>query len=138
MEQHSRTRPPSVWPTFQAKDAPAMISFLVDVVGFTETVRYGDGDQVDHAQLDWPEGGGVMLGSHKPDQPWSVTPGTAGIYIVSNHIDQVYDRVRAAGATIIREPADTDYGSREFGFADPDGNLWSVGTYAGEPAKAAD
>ncbi|MGD7789539.1 VOC family protein [Propionibacteriaceae bacterium Y1700] len=128
------TRPPSVWPTFQAKDAPAMIKFLVDVVGFVETARYDDGDQVAHCQLDWPEGGGVMFGSHKPDLPWTVAPGTAGIYVVSNQVDEVYERVRASGVEILREPDDTDYGSREFGFADPEGNLWSIGTYAGEPA----
>ena len=27
----------------------------------------------------------------------------------------------------------TDYGSREFGLRDPEGNLWSFGTYRGEP-----
>lgn len=129
-----QTRPPSVWPTFQAKDAPAMIRFLTEVVGFVETARYDDDDLVAHAQLDWPEGGGVMLGSHKPDQSWSPTPGGASIYVVSAHVDEVFARVQASGATILREPNDTDYGSREFGFADADGNLWSVGTYAGEPA----
>jgi len=28
---------------------------------------------------------------------------------------------------------DTDYGSREFSVRDPEGNLWSFGTYRGEP-----
>lgn len=136
-EEADEARAPSVWPTFQANDAPAMIRFLVDVVGFVETARYGEGDVVAHAQLDWPEGGGVMLGSHKPDQPWSPRPGGASIYIVSAHVREVYERVRASGVEILREPNDTDYGSREFGFVDHDGNLWSVGTYAGEPAPTS-
>jgi len=43
--------------------------------------------------------------------------------------------VTAAGADIIRKPEDTDYGSREFALRDPEGNLWSFGTYRGEPAR---
>ena len=38
-------------------------------------------------------------------------------------------RARAAGARIVREPADTDYGSRDYAARDPEGNLWSFGTY---------
>jgi uncharacterized glyoxalase superfamily protein PhnB len=35
----------------------------------------------------------------------------------------------AAGAQVERELADMDYGSREFSVRDPEGNLWSFGTY---------
>ena len=41
----------------------------------------------------------------------------------------------AAGAKITRELNETDYGSFEFGFADPEGNQWSVGTYPGNHAR---
>ena len=48
----------------------------------------------------------------------------------------VRGRAVAAGATIEREPdAETDYGSLEVAFRDPEGNQWSFGTYAGEPRK---
>ena len=56
------TPAPQVWPTLRARDARALIRFLVDVVGFEETAVYGDGDVVHHAQLSWPLGGGIMLG----------------------------------------------------------------------------
>ena len=56
---------PNVWPTLRAHHARALIRFLVDAFGFEETVVYGDGDTVEHAQLSWPEGGGIMLGSHQ-------------------------------------------------------------------------
>jgi uncharacterized glyoxalase superfamily protein PhnB len=39
-------------------------------------------------------------------------------------------------ADVIRPLADTDYGSREFTVRDPEGNLWSFGTYPGTPAPA--
>jgi uncharacterized glyoxalase superfamily protein PhnB len=57
-----------VWPSLRARDARALIRFLVDTFGFEETVVYADGDVVHHAQLSWPEGGGIMLGSARdPD-----------------------------------------------------------------------
>jgi len=114
----------------------ALIDFYVDTFGFEKTVVYADGDSVAHAQLDWPEGGGIMLGSHKPGGAWSRQPGTFGAYVVTDHVDELYERVRSAeGATITRELAETDYGSREFACADPEGNLWSFGTYRGEPRR---
>lgn len=126
--------PPTVWGTFQAHDARAMIDFLLRL-GFEDTAVYGEGDRVDHAQLDWPEGGGVMLGSHKPDGPWSRQPGTAGFYVVTADPRGVHDRAVAAGAEITDELSMTDYGSFGFALRDPEGNLWSFGTYAGEPRK---
>ena len=140
------TPEPQVWPTLRAHDARALITFLVDAFGFEETVVYGDGDRVDHAQLSWPEGGGVMLGSvregdtdaHGQGQGSTPTrPGTFGAYVVTDHVDAVYQRARAAGAEIITEPYDTDYGSHDFAAADPEGNRWSFGTYRGEPRKGA-
>ena len=36
---------------------------------------------------------------------------------------------KAAGARIVRELVDTDYGSRDYAARDPEGHLWSFGTY---------
>jgi uncharacterized glyoxalase superfamily protein PhnB len=130
--------PPQVWPTLRARDARTLIRFLVDVVGFEETVVHGDGDVVHHAQLSWPLGGGIMLGSVREVEGdrWPVQPGTGGAYVVADDIDALHARVAAAGAEITDEPHDTDYGSRDFAMRDPEGNRWSFGTYRGEPRKA--
>jgi uncharacterized glyoxalase superfamily protein PhnB len=129
--------PPTVWGTFQANDARAMIDFLV-ALGFEATAVYADGDTVHHAQLDWPEGGGVMFGSHKTEG-FSVPPGGAGFYVVTADPRAVHDRAVRAGAEITRELNEPDYGGSEFGLRDPEGNQWSFGTYPGEPrAKDAD
>jgi len=128
---------PTVWGTFQAKDARAMLDFLV-AVGFEATAVYADDADpsfVHHAQLDWPEGGGLMFGSHK-DGDWSLTPGSAGFYVVSADPRTVLERATAAGAEITRPLQESDYGSTEFAFRDPEGNRWSVGTYRGVPRKA--
>lgn len=125
--------PPTCWPTIQADDAPALIDFLTDTVGFVRSAVYADGDVVAHAQLSWPEGGGVMLGSHDADREWTREPGTAGVYVVTDRIDEIWARVQAAGARVITPLREVDYGGREFGIADPEGNQWSFGTYRGEP-----
>ncbi|MGW3272612.1 VOC family protein [Streptomyces kronopolitis] len=130
------TPAPQVWPTLRARDARALIRFLVDAFGFEETaVIPGECGRIEHAQLSWPEGGGIMLGSvrDEPDDHWPLRPGTFGAYVVTDHPDELYARATAAGAEITDEPAVTDYGSRGFGARDPEGNRWSFGTYRGEP-----
>jgi uncharacterized glyoxalase superfamily protein PhnB len=129
---------PTVWPAFRARDARSLIRFLVDAFGFEETAVYGEGDVVAHAQLSWPEGGGVMLGSVRddPDDAWQAVPGTAACYVVTADPAAVHARALAAGATVVQDLKTTDYGSKEFAARDPEGNLWSFGTYAGEPRRA--
>ncbi|MFI2352698.1 VOC family protein [Streptomyces sp. NPDC019443] len=135
------TPAPQVWPTLRAHDARALIRFLTDAFGFEETVVHGEGDRVDHAQLSWPEGGGIMLGSAKRDaetDAWPLRPGSFGAYAVTADPDRLYARAKAAGVEITSELRETDYGSRDFAARDPEGNRWSFGTYRGEPRKAAD
>ena len=135
--------PPTVWPTLRARDARGLIRFLVDALGFEEVATYGDqpdgsGDVVVHAELAWPLGGGVMLGSVRggADDPWALSPGAAGCYVVTDDPDALHDRAVAAGAQVVQPLHDTDYGSRDFAVRDPEGNLWSFGTYRGEPRRA--
>jgi uncharacterized glyoxalase superfamily protein PhnB len=127
-----RTPPPQVWPTLRARDARALIRFLVDAFGFREVAVYGDGDRVDHAELAWPPGGGIMLSSvRETDAPGQ--PGTFAAYVVTGDPDALHARAVAAGANITAGLHETDYGSRDFAAADPEGNHWSFGTYRGEP-----
>jgi uncharacterized glyoxalase superfamily protein PhnB len=135
---NDKTPPPQVWPTLRARDARSLISFLVDALGFEETVVYGDGDVVQHAQLSWPLGGGVMLGSARPadeHDTWAVQPGSFGAYVVTDDPDAAFARAVAGGAEVISGLHETDYGSRDFAVRDPEGNRWSFGTYPGEPRR---
>ncbi|WP_410540456.1 VOC family protein [Streptomyces sp. KL2] len=134
---------PTVWPTLRARDALALIRFLADAFGFEETlvVRGGgaDAETVHHAQLDWPEGGGIMLGSVRggEDDPWPLEPGSFGAYVVTDRPDELFARAVGAGARVLREPYDTEHGSRDFAVRDPEGNRWQFGTYRGEPRGTA-
>jgi uncharacterized glyoxalase superfamily protein PhnB len=130
------TPAPQVWPTLRARDARVLIRFLQEAFGFEVTAVYGEGRTVHHAELSWPEGGGVMLGSPRDtdaDGLAATLPGTFGAYVVTADPDAVHARAKAAGAEIVVELHETDYGSRDFAARDPEGNRWSFGTYPGEP-----
>jgi len=122
-----KTPPPQVWPTLRASDARGLIKFLADAFGFVEVVVYGEGDRVDHAQLAWPLAAG---------DDWALRPGSFGCYVVTDEPDKLFARATAAGAKVLRELNDTDYGSRDFAVLDPEGNRWSFGTYRGEPVPS--
>ena len=127
-----------MWGTFQARDAHAMIDFLVKL-GFEATAVYDDPDDPDivqHSELNWPEGGGVMCGSNKSGS-MAQEPGTAGFYVVTADPKAVHDRAVAAGAEITRELNSPPYGGLEFGLKDPEGNGWSFGSYRGAPRSAS-
>jgi uncharacterized glyoxalase superfamily protein PhnB len=73
-----------------------------------------------------------VLGSTGDDNEFCQRkPGTASIYVVTDAPDALFDRATAAGAEVVRELRDEEYGSRGFTVRDPEGNLWSFGTYRG-------
>ena len=125
---------PTVWPALQAHDPELLVRTLV-ALGFDETVVHRDASGViQHAELNWPEGGGVMLGVHKPGGPFTQQPGTTAAYVVTSDVDSVWQRAKDAGL----DPDDVvvqDYGSRDLRVRDAEGNQWSFGTYAGEPRR---
>jgi len=127
------TPQPNVWPALRYEDAPAAVRFLVDVLGFTEALMVPEGDLIAHAELRWPEGGAVMLGSVRPPDGIhdAMKPGAGAVYVVSDHVDEVYRRVKDSGARITAELTDTDYGSHTYSLRDPEGNSWTVGSYRG-------
>jgi len=126
---------PVVWPSIRCGDTRALIDFLVAAFGFEEqfSVPGEDGKGIIHAQIRWPGGGGVMLGDAEGGDAFhlSLPFGPVSIYVVTDQPDALHDRAVAVGATIVRGLRDEDYGSRGFSATDPEGNLWSFGTYAG-------
>ncbi|MFN8112810.1 MAG: VOC family protein [Solirubrobacterales bacterium] len=117
----------------RCRNATALIDFLERAFGFVPVAVYRDGEAVAHAQLDWPDGGGIMLGDDRPGAQWPQRPGAGGAYVVCADPDALHERAAAAGAEILMPPTDQDHGSRDFTARDPEGNLWSFGTYRGEP-----
>lgn len=121
-----------IWPSFRYADAHAAIQFLIDAFGFERVAVYESDDRVDHAELRWPLGGGVMLGSAAREDSAiaGLPPGTGSVYVVTDDVDGLFKRACAAGASVVREPLDEPYG-RGFTVRDPEGVFWSFGDYAG-------
>lgn len=73
----------------------------------------------------------VMLGTAGIGrEPFRSLPaGGSLVYVAVDEVDALYERARAADADIALEITDTDYGSRDFTVRDPEGTLWSFGTY---------
>jgi uncharacterized glyoxalase superfamily protein PhnB len=130
----SNIEAPRLYPTLRYKDAEAMIRWLKDIVGFTERVVYrSDDDVVQHAELAY--GSSIlMLGQSRDDEYGKLVGDLGGrrtdsLYVAVTDPDALHAKVKAAGAKIEMELHDTAYGSRDFACRDPEGNLWSFGTY---------
>jgi len=123
--------PKNIYPSLRYRDARAAIDFLCDAFGFERHAVYeSDGGQIEHAQL--AHGSGmVMLSTETDEDPrgWGKHAGQGWAYVVVDDPDAHYQRAKAAGASIIRELEDQDYGSRDYSARDPEGNIWSFGTY---------
>lgn len=127
-------------PCLRYKDAPAAIDFLCDAFGFARHAVYADDEDpsiVHHAQLVF-DGHLVMLSSAMPGE-WTELAtmrtvaeaggNTQSVYVIVPDTDAHCERARAAGARILREPQDEDYGGRGYGALDCEGNAWGFGTY---------
>ena len=128
----SGVRQQSVWASVVSDDAKALRRWLL-ALGFTEDLLIpGERDgAIHHCQLDWPEGGRIMLSS-TGERSTPCRPGTSSLHVVTADPDAVMTRARSLDATVVHELADqTDYPSRDFTLADPDGNHWTFATFAG-------
>jgi uncharacterized glyoxalase superfamily protein PhnB len=76
-----------------------------------------------------------MLGSERPgedDYGRHVTAGSGssiGIYVVVDDVAAHAQRARAAGAEIVMDPEEQDYGGSNYTCKDLEGIVWSFGNY---------
>jgi uncharacterized glyoxalase superfamily protein PhnB len=119
---------PTLYPSLRYRDAPAAIEFLKSAFGFGERVVYPNEDgTIAHAELAYGPSV-LMLGSDKDDL-FGRRAGQGWLYVAVEDPDAHCARARAAGAQIVMDLHDTDYGSRDYTARDPEGNAWSFGTY---------
>jgi uncharacterized glyoxalase superfamily protein PhnB len=126
----------TVVPALQYQDAPAAIDFLCKAFGFEKKAVYeGEGGTIAHAELTLGNGM-VMLGSVKDTEYGKllVRPRAAGgvtmsIYCIVEDADAHFMRAKTAGAEITSEPVTQSYGGRDYTCKDPEGHVWTFGTY---------
>ncbi|KAF1070564.1 MAG: hypothetical protein GAK45_00745 [Pseudomonas citronellolis] len=130
---------PSLFPCLRYRDAPAAIRWLDTTFGFQARLVIEDGQGgIAHAQLALPDGSGMlMLGSSHIDNaygqlmrhPDQAQGCTQSLYLCVADPQACYLRARAAGADIVIDIRDEDYGGQGFTCRDPEGHLWSLGSY---------
>ena len=132
-----KTTAPTIIPGMRYDDAPAAIDWLCRAFGFSpHLVVPDDMGGIAHAQL-MLGNGMIMLGSVREDGEYGqlvTTPREAGArtqaaYVVIEEIDEHYRRAVEAGAEIVYEIADQEYGGRLYAALDPEGHLWNFGSY---------
>ena len=124
-------------PVLRYRDPHAGIAWLEEALGFERiAVHEGEDGSVAHAELSF-RGGRIMLGTATDPSEGGYAaiaqpPGSSSVYVVVDDPDALHARALAAGADVVMPLTDQDYGSRDFAVRDPEGNLWSFGTYAPE------
>lgn len=124
--------PKDIYASMRYRDAQAAIDWLERAFGFSRHVVYDEPDgTVAHAELRYGDGL-VMLGSWRGEDDHR-RPGQGWAYVAVDDLDAHYSRARSEGAEIVDQPQTQDYGSF-YSARDPEGNLWSFGTYRPQPA----
>jgi uncharacterized glyoxalase superfamily protein PhnB len=130
------SEPATVISTLRYRDATAAIEWLCKAFGFERhLVVPGPDGTIAHAQLTFGNGM-IMLGSARDDEfgrlvrvPADAGAVTQSAYIIVKDADAHYARATAAGAEIVMDIKDEDYGGRGYSCRDPEGHLWNFGTY---------
>lgn len=129
------------------RDPNAAIEWLATAFGFTpHAVHRDDAGVVAHAQLTFGAGM-IMIGPHNKSefsQRFMAMPAeasnrcTQAVYVIVDDVDAHHAQAVASGAEILIPPKDVDYGGRNYTARDPEGHVWSFGSYDPWAAKKAE
>jgi PhnB protein len=120
----------TVTPYLIAEDGPALMEFAKQAFGAEETFRTVGSAGGLHSEVRIGDSM-LMIGGGIPGREFRVTPNTHAVHIYVEDADAVYQKALAAGATVIDEPADQEYGERSASVKDPAGNYWYIATHKG-------
>jgi uncharacterized glyoxalase superfamily protein PhnB len=123
---------PALMPYLYYEDPDAALDFLTGAFGFREKYKMtGDDGRIVHAEVHAGDGGVVMFGRPGDDyrNPKRLGAATQSIYVYVDDVDSHFEQAKAAGAEVLREPADQFYGDRTYMVADPEGHQWGFATH---------
>lgn len=121
----------TVTPYIIAQDGPALLEFARQAFGAEETFRTVGTAGGLHAEARIGDSM-LMLGGGIPGRKFQGTPNTHALHMYVEDADAVCRKAVAAGATLIDEPRDQEYGERSGSVKDPAGNFWYIATQKGE------
>jgi PhnB protein len=116
----------SITPYLLYSSCEDALDFLHRAFGFEEVLRYtGAEGYVNHAEMRL-DGVPIFMGNPGAGyrNPRQLEQETVGLYVEVDDADAVYARAVAAGAEILQEPTDEEYGHRRFTARDPEGHHW--------------
>jgi uncharacterized glyoxalase superfamily protein PhnB len=122
------------------RDPRAALDWLENAFGFERTMVISDKDgRLSHAEMRFGDGY-IMLGGEWANfiaSPASIGGrNTQAIHVhLENGLDAHCERARAAGAVILKEPADEFYGDRTYRARDPEGHVWTFGQTVREVSR---
>ena len=122
MKKNRSIPEPTVIPVLIYPDVREAVAWLCQAFGFVERVRIGDNHR---SQLRFGEGALIVAdvrGDRHPPRPDEVT------HSVMVRVDDASAHcaaARARGARILMEPADFQYGERQYSAQDPFGHHWT-------------
>ncbi|HEY2104353.1 MAG TPA: VOC family protein [Candidatus Binataceae bacterium] len=129
-----------VMPFMYVREPGAAMEFYRNVFGALELMREADpGGVVSHALFQIGESRFMLSNPASRDVSqyaqagWARTPQELGgtpvhLYVQVRNADAVVGRALAAGAKIVHEVGDMEWGDRVGGFQDPWGHIWYVAT----------
>jgi uncharacterized glyoxalase superfamily protein PhnB len=125
-------------PNLIYSEANAAVSFLKKAFGFKERGVYKDDNgKIFHAQLVLGKAL-IMVNPFNPDSAFGKMLNlpknlkgynTQTPYFIIENVDEHYKNAKANGAEIVMDIKDEDYGGRGYSCKDPEGNIWSFGSY---------
>lgn len=127
----------TIIPVMRYQEAHVAIDWLCNAFGFERLSVHADADLVHHATLTCGNGM-IMLSSVDVGGEWArhmVQPDEIGgrqtqsCCVVVEDADAHHARAKAAGAEIVIDIADQDYGGRGYACRDLEGHLWWFGSY---------
>ena len=123
----------NIYPSLWYEDAPAAIEWLCRAFGFEKRlVVPGPEGTVMHSELSFGNGV-IMVGSPRPEagrvSPRRLAGVSQALSVRVEDPDAHYARAKAAGAVVVRELTDEEYGSRGYMVKDLEGHVWYFGTY---------
>jgi uncharacterized glyoxalase superfamily protein PhnB len=116
----------SISPYLFYEDVDAALDWLAKAFGFRETTRMpGPSGEIWHAEMELGDGS-IMLGYPGEDYENPKRRGgtSVGIHVYVDDVDSHYETAKTAGATIVIEPTDQEYGDRRYDAEDPEGHRW--------------
>ncbi len=124
----------TIYPSLSYDDAAAAIEWLCRAFGFSKRlVVPGPAGGVVHSELSLGDGGVIMVSSAKPEQgrvsPRGLPAVNQAICVQVDDPDSHFARAKEAGAIVLQELRDEEYGSRGYMVRDPEGHQWYFGTY---------